>query len=60
MQTRPESDPQQIAECAYSIPRECGISYIGETGRPLAMQLHEYKHYLKECLLEKSKLAQQA
>jgi hypothetical protein len=38
----------------YSIPRECGRSYIGETGRPLAVRLREYGHNLKEGLLEKS------
>jgi hypothetical protein len=31
MKTRPERDPQQMAECNYSIPCECGRSYIGET-----------------------------
>jgi hypothetical protein len=37
MKIRPERDPQQTAQCICSIPRECGRSYIGETGRPLAM-----------------------
>jgi predicted GIY-YIG superfamily endonuclease len=60
MKTRPERDPQQTARGVYSIPCECGISYIGETGRPLAMRLCEHKHNLKEGLLEKSKLAQHA
>jgi hypothetical protein len=36
---RPERDPQQRAQCIYSIPCECGRSYIGETGRPLALRL---------------------
>jgi hypothetical protein len=36
MKTRPEKDPQQMAQCIYSIPCECGRSYIDETGRPLA------------------------
>jgi hypothetical protein len=56
MKTRPERDPQQTARCVYSIPCECGRSYIGETGRLLAVRLHEHKHNLKEGLLEKSKL----
>jgi hypothetical protein len=34
MKTRLERDPQQTAQCVYSIPWECGRSYIGETGRP--------------------------
>jgi predicted GIY-YIG superfamily endonuclease len=58
MKTRPERDPQQMARCVYSIPCECGRSYIGETGSPLAVRLCEHKHNLKEGLLEKSKLAQ--
>jgi hypothetical protein len=60
MRTRPERDPQQTAQCVYSIPCECGRSYIGETGRLLAVQLHEHRHNLKEGLLEKLKLAQHA
>jgi predicted GIY-YIG superfamily endonuclease len=60
MKTRPERDPQQTAQCIYSIPCECGRSYIGETGRLLAVRLREHKHNLKEGLLEQSKLAQHA
>jgi hypothetical protein len=60
MKTRPERDPLQTAQCIYSIPSECGRSYIGETGRPLAVRLREHRHNLKEGLLEKSKLAQHA
>jgi hypothetical protein len=39
MNIRPERDTQQTAQCVYSIPCECGRSYIGETGRPLAVRL---------------------
>jgi hypothetical protein len=60
MKTRPKTDPQLTAECVYSIPCECGRSYIGETGRSLAVWLREQKHNLKEGLLEKSKLVQHA
>jgi hypothetical protein len=60
MKTRPKRDLLQTAQCIYCIPCECGRSYIGETGRPLAMQLHEHRHNLQESLLEKSKLAQYA
>jgi hypothetical protein len=60
MRTRPERDTQQMAQCVYSIPCEFGRSYIGETGRPLAMRIHELRHNLKEGLLEKSRLAQHA
>jgi hypothetical protein len=57
MKTRPEKDPQQ---CVYSIPCECGRSYIGKPGRPLAVRLREHRHNLKQGLLKKSKLAKHA
>jgi hypothetical protein len=60
MKSRQERDPQQTAQCVCSIPCECGRSYFGETGRPLAMRLPEHRQSLKESLLEKSKLAQHA
>jgi hypothetical protein len=50
MKTRPERGPLQTALCIYSIPCECGRSYIGETGRPLAVRLHEYRHHLQQGL----------
>jgi hypothetical protein len=50
MKIRPERDPQETAQCIYSIPCECG--------RPLVMQLHEHRHNLQQGLLEKSKLGQ--
>jgi hypothetical protein len=55
MKIRLERDAQQTAQCIYRIPCECGRSYIGETGRPLAMRLHEHRHNLKEGTPEKSK-----
>jgi hypothetical protein len=58
MRTRPISEPQQTAQCIYSIPCEFGRSYIGEPGRPLAVK--EHRHNVKNGLLEKSKLAQLA
>jgi hypothetical protein len=60
VKTRPARDPQQTAQFIYSIPRECGRSYIGETGRPLALRLREHRHNLQHGLLEESKLAQNA
>jgi hypothetical protein len=60
MTTRPERDPLQTAQCIYSIPCECGRSYIGETGRRLAVRLREHRHNLQQGLLDKSKLAQHA
>jgi hypothetical protein len=58
MKTRPERDPQQTAQCIYSIPCECGRSYISGTGRFLAVRLREHRHNPQKGLLEKSKLAQ--
>jgi hypothetical protein len=60
MKTRPEREPVQMAQWIYSIPCECGRSYTGETGRPLAVRLREHRHNLKDGLLEKSKLAYHA
>jgi hypothetical protein len=60
LKTRPERDLQQMAQCTYSIPCECGRSYIGEIDSPLAVRLRERRQNLKEGLLEKSKLAQNA
>jgi hypothetical protein len=57
LRNRSEGDPQQTVQCVCSIPCECGRSYIGETGRPLAVWLHEH---LKEGFLERSRLAQHA
>jgi predicted GIY-YIG superfamily endonuclease len=60
MKSRPKRDPLQMAQCIYSIPCECGRSYIGETSEPLAMRLREHRHNFQQSLLEKSKLAQHA
>jgi hypothetical protein len=60
MKTMPERGPQQTAQCIYSILTEFGRSYIGETGRPLAVRLREHRHNLQQGIVEKSKLAQHA
>jgi hypothetical protein len=59
MTTRPERDLQCTAQCIYSVPCECGTSYIGEIGRPLAVWLCE-RNSLQRGLLQNSKLAQHA
>jgi hypothetical protein len=59
IRTRLERSPQQMAYCVYSIPCECVIRYIGETGKPLAERLRERRHHLTG-LLKESKLAQHA
>jgi hypothetical protein len=42
------------------LPCECGRCCIGETGRALALRIHEHRHNLKEGLLDESKLTQHA
>jgi hypothetical protein len=60
IRTRPGRGPQQMAQCVYSIPCECGRSYISETVKPLAQQLCEKRHNLKYGLLENCRLVQNA
>jgi hypothetical protein len=60
MRTRPERDPQHMAQSVYSTPCGCGRSRIHETDRPLSVRLCEHGHNLKEGLLKESKLAQHA
>jgi hypothetical protein len=57
---RPERNSQQTAHCSCNIPCECGRSYVGETGRPLAMWLYEHRHDLRESPLEYLKVVQPA
>jgi hypothetical protein len=58
MKTRPERDPQQTAQCVYSIPCECGEATLVKQVDPVWFR--EHRHNLKEGLLGKSKLAQHA
>jgi hypothetical protein len=60
LKARPERDPQQMAQCVCNILCDCDRSYIGKTGRPIAVQLRENRHNLKEGLLEKLKLVKRA
>jgi hypothetical protein len=60
MKSMPERDPQQTAQYIYSIPCECGRSYIGERGRPLILWLREHRYSVRVSLLEKPKLGQHA
>jgi hypothetical protein len=55
MKTRPERDLQQMAQCIYSIPFECGRCYIGVTGRLLIVWLHEHRQNIQESLVKKKR-----
>jgi hypothetical protein len=55
MKSRLESDKQQTAQFVYSIPREGGRSFLGETGRPVALRVCEHWHSLKMGILENQK-----
>jgi hypothetical protein len=48
VRTRPTSDPQLTAHCIYNIPCDCGRSYVGETGRHIAVRIGEHKFNLKK------------
>ena len=41
----------------YRIPCECGLVYIGETGRNLSLRLKEHKTNCEKAELEKSAVA---
>jgi hypothetical protein len=55
MKPRREIDPQQMEPCVYTIPCECGRSYIGETGRSLAVLLRERRSVSKTVLQKNQK-----
>jgi hypothetical protein len=48
MMNKLERDPQQMTQYIYSIVYECGRSYMGKTGRPLAVELCEHGHSIRE------------
>jgi predicted GIY-YIG superfamily endonuclease len=58
--TRPHREVQDMRQCIYSIPCECGRCYTGETGRPLGIRIREHMNNLKQGLMEKSRLAKHA
>ncbi len=45
---------------AYCIPSECGLVYIGETGRNLSNRLKEHKTNCEKAELDKSAVAKHA
>jgi hypothetical protein len=57
MKTGPVRDAQQMKQCVYNIPYDCGRCYIGETSRILEVLFKEHKYILTQGLLEKSELA---
>jgi hypothetical protein len=58
--TRPHKEDQDMRQCSYSIPYECGRCYIGETGRPLGVRIREHMNNLIQGLMEKSNFAKHA
>jgi hypothetical protein len=42
MNTGPVRDAQQMKQCVYSIPCDCGRYYIGKTSRPLEACIKEH------------------
>jgi hypothetical protein len=60
MKTGSVRDVQQMKQCVYSIPYDCGRYYIGETSRPLEVHITEHKYNVTQGLLEKSKSAKHA
>jgi hypothetical protein len=60
MKTGLVGDAQQMKQCVYNIPRDCGRSYINKMSRPLEVCIKEHKYNLTQSLLEKLKLAQHA
>lgn len=54
---RPIRAPQQTAYCVCRAACECGRSYTGETGGPLAVRRGEHRRNLQGHL-EKSRIAQ--
>jgi hypothetical protein len=53
MKTRKERDRQQKHIAIYSLPLDCGSSYIDEAARLLAVRLRVRRHNLKDGVLEK-------
>jgi predicted GIY-YIG superfamily endonuclease len=60
MKTGPVRDAQEMKQCVYNIPCDCGRCYIGKTRRPLEVHIKEHKYNLTQGLLEKSQVAQYA
>jgi hypothetical protein len=60
MKTGPVTDAQQMKQCVYNIPCDCGWCYTGKTSRPLEVHIKEHKYNLTQGLLEKSKSAHHA
>jgi hypothetical protein len=57
IRTRPNREVQDMRQCIYSIPCECGRCYIVETGRPFSVQIGEHMNNLKQGLMKESRLA---
>lgn len=45
------------APSVYRVPCECGVCYIGQTGRSITIRLKEYQQHLRLAHTDKSALA---
>ncbi|PSN50520.1 hypothetical protein C0J52_14373, partial [Blattella germanica] len=56
--TKPPNEQQANKNCVYNVPCECGIIYIGKTGRPLQTRINEHKRNTRNGATQESKLAE--
>jgi hypothetical protein len=52
MKTGLVSEAQQMKQCVYNIPHDCGRCCISETSRPLEKCIKEKKYNLTQGLLK--------
>ena len=60
MHTHKDSIDESQKSGVYCIPCECGLVYIGETGRNLPKRLKEHKTNCEKAKLDKSAVAKHA
>jgi len=58
IRTRPIRAPQQTANCVWSIPCECGRSYIGETGRMWEVRIRKHRQNWRGGHMDRPRLVQ--
>jgi hypothetical protein len=52
MKSGPVRDAQEMKQCVYNIPYDCGKCYINERSRPLELHNKEHKYNLTQGPLE--------